>query len=80
MNIYLFIGGGCVTADSADMFVEKMRDMSLFCKVLDIDQYMTDVASRCLLYSKSNIRTDSKQHFLQDLIDNDFVEVIGGVM
>jgi len=77
MNLYLFVGGGYITADGADMFVDKMRDTSLFCKSGDVQQYMSEVADRCLIYSQSIIRIDSTEHFLQDLIDNNFVVKVG---
>ena len=80
MTLYLFVGGGYISADCADVFVAKMRDLSLFSTALDTQLYMCDVADRCLSYSKSIIRTDSTDNFLQDLIDSRFVVKIGGVV
>jgi hypothetical protein len=80
MTLYLFVGGGYISADCADVFVAKMRDLSLFSTALDTHSYMCDVADRCMSYSKSIIRTDSTDNFLQDLIDSRFVVKIGGVV
>jgi hypothetical protein len=80
MTLYLFVGGGYISADCADMFVTKMRDLSLFSTALDTQSYMCDVADRCMVYSDSTIRTDSADNFLQDLIDCRFVIKIGGVV
>ena len=79
MTLYLFVGGSYISADCADMFVAKMRNLSLFSTALDPQSYMLDVAYRCMVYNDSTIRTDSTDNFLQDLIDSRFVVKIGGV-
>ena len=71
-NCYLLLGGGSINASSAPEFVYRMRDMSFYRGDSLID-FMEEVSDRCWLYSESIIRTDSCDHFLADLIRNDFV-------
>ena len=72
MFAYLFLGGGVVYANSATEFVERMRESSRN-PADSIDDFIDDVARRCYVYNASVIRTDSHEHFVQDLKTNDFV-------
>jgi len=71
-DCYLLLGGGSLSASSAPEFVYQMRDMSRN-KSDSIQDFMDQVSDRCWLYSESIVRTDSCEHFLSDLIKNDFV-------
>jgi hypothetical protein len=69
---YLFSGGGYLTATDATDFVDKMMRSSLV-QPGDADEYMEEVAYRCFLFSGACIRCDTAQHFLTDLLAENFV-------
>lgn len=75
-RIYLFSGGGFVTAASPAEFVTKMHRSSLFSR-FDCDQtFMDAVAARCHLDSGAIIRTGTPEHFLYDLTAHEYVIAI----
>ena len=71
-TLYLFQGGGFVTANSPQEFTKKMRESS-FQRGIDINTYRATVAERCNIYSGCYIRSQTDAEFLEDLIKNDFV-------
>ena len=73
MTVYIFNGGGFVTASTPTEFVEKMRESSLFGRSDDTQEFMDQVAHRCYLDRHAEIRLDNAEVFLSDLISNDFV-------
>jgi hypothetical protein len=74
--IYLFSGGGFVTAASPAEFLGKMRRSSLFGRQEDDQTFMDSVADRCHLDSAACIRTDTAAHFLHDLVAHEYVIAI----
>jgi hypothetical protein len=75
-KIYLFSGGGFVTAASPVEFVTKMHGSSLFNRYEDDRGFMCGVADRCHLDSAAHIRTDTAEHFLHDLVAHEYVIAI----
>jgi hypothetical protein len=75
-KVYLFNGGGFVTAQDAAEFVTKMHSSSMFGRADSDAQFMQDVAARCHVDSLAHIRTYSADVFLHDLMANEYVIAI----
>jgi hypothetical protein len=73
--IYLFKGGGYVTADSPDQFADRMRSSSRTPSANTAD-FMEQVSERAWLWNQASVRFDTTDNFLEDLIRHDFVTVI----
>lgn len=74
-RIYLFSGGGFVTASSPTEFLTKMQQHSLF-DDCEGDAFMLAVALRCNLDSGAVIRHHDAAEFLHDLIAHEYVIAI----
>jgi hypothetical protein len=70
--MYLFDGGGFVTAADPSEFVDAMRSDSRAPSTSRL-QFMVDVSNRCNVFNGACIATANDQHFLEDLIANGFV-------
>ena len=70
--IYLMQGGGFVIADTADLFVCRMRKSSRT-PSQNVPEFMRQVSDRAWLYNQSSIRFDTADNFLQDLIASEIV-------
>ena len=72
--MYLFDGGGFVTASDPSEFVDEMRKTSR-APSISRQQFKEDVAIRCKCYNGSEIDWYNDQQFLEDLIASGFVTV-----
>jgi hypothetical protein len=70
--VYLFDGGGFVTASDPSEFVDAMRSASRAPSTSRF-QFMVDVSNRCYVYNQQRISTLNDQYFLEDLIAGGFV-------
>jgi hypothetical protein len=70
--MYLFDGGGYVTATDATEFVDAMRSDSRAPSTSRL-QFMVDVSNRCNVFNGSCISSSDDHKFLEDLIANGFV-------
>jgi len=73
--IYLFQGGGFVIADTADQFVCRMRKSSRTPST-NVAEFMEQVSERSWLYNQTDIRFDTVDNFLEDLLANQVVVAI----
>lgn len=73
--MYVFQGGGYVTASSATEFVNKMWKSSILPEPT-IQEYMAGVSSRCMTDSGKYIRHTDCLEFMQDLVAYDYVTEI----
>ncbi len=67
--------GKIFTATDKANFIQQLRADSKTDSEDETD-FMVQVSFRCYQYSHANIRTDSHQNFIQDLIDNEFIYFI----
>ena len=70
--MYLFDGGGFVTAADPSEFVDAMRSDSRAPSTSRL-QFMVDVSNRCNVFNGSCISSSDDHKFLEDLIANGFV-------
>ena len=70
--MYLFDGGGFVTASDPSEFVDAMRSASRT-PATSRQQFMLDVSARCNTYNASCIDPNNDQYFLEGLIAGGFV-------
>lgn len=73
MKKYQILGGGFVTADSAKDLVEFLNNSSMFGFEFDIEKFMEQTSKACAIQTGAEIRTDSKEVFIADLIANGFI-------
>lgn len=73
--MYIFDGGGFVTASDPSEFVDAMRSDSR-APSISRQQFMEDVSTRCKCYNGSEIDWYNDQNFLDDLIAGGFVTEI----
>lgn len=73
--MYIFQGGGYVTASNAEEFVTNMRNSSRSTEAT-LQDYMVAVSDRCMIDSRKYVRTTSYDDFLQDLISFEYVTQI----
>ena len=55
--------------------VKIIRDSSKFDHEKTVDKYMEDFASRFEIYSGENIRFDTPENFIEDLIKTKWLEI-----
>jgi len=73
--MYIFDGGGFVTASDPSEFVDAMRSDSRAPSTSRL-QFMVDVSNRCNVFNGSCISSSDDQQFLEDLIAHGFVTEI----
>ncbi|WP_276496703.1 hypothetical protein [Pontibacter litorisediminis] len=69
---YEFLGGGQAKAASHLELANNMRGQS-FTPSDSLEEFMEDTAKRCKTFSGVDIRTDSADHFIDDLITHGYV-------
>lgn len=74
---YQMKGGGTISADCPKKVIEKLRKIS-FNPGGDLEEFMEQTAKACRLFSKAEIRTGSNSDFVNDLIENGFLEAVNG--
>lgn len=72
MNSYLMLGGGMIAADTPEQLADAMRSHSRS-PGSSLDHYMADVSMRCRIWNESQIRYDSAENFISDLISEGFI-------
>lgn len=72
MNSYLMLGGGVISADTPERLAELMRSNSRS-PGSSLDHYMADVSIRCRIWNDSQIRYDTAENFVSDLISAGFI-------
>ncbi|WP_266206262.1 hypothetical protein [Pontibacter kalidii] len=72
MKTYEFLGGGQIQAASNLDLVWEMRNTS-HTESADLEEFMAQTARRCKLQNGSDIRTESVDIFVADLIEAGFV-------
>lgn len=70
---YKLKDGGVINASTPAEFVTNMRKSSRFDSDCSDAQYMENFAERFKIQAGRDIRFDSAEHFLQDLLDDGFV-------
>lgn len=73
--MYVFQGGGYVTASNAKEFVTKMWKSSMMPEPT-LEEYMAGVSDRCMTDSGKYIRHTTPLHFMEDLVAYDYVTEI----
>ncbi|MCC8186492.1 MAG: hypothetical protein LIP08_02995 [Bacteroides sp.] len=73
---YTLQDGGIITASCAAEFVTNLRESSRFDNECTDQDYMSNFAERFKQYSGSEIRTDTPDNFLEDLIKFDYAKVV----
>lgn len=72
---YYLLGGGHVEATTPLELVEALRQEAMaWVPSVSIEDYMEGVQHRWKLQSGANIRTDSVENFVADLLATDFME------
>lgn len=70
---YKLKDGGAINASTPSEFVTNMRKSSRFDSDCSDAQYMENFADRFKIQAGKDIRFDSAEHFLQDLLEDGFV-------
>lgn len=73
MKTYKMAGGYEITATSNEELVQKLNITSLFGFREDLQIFMEDTAGACKFYNGAEIRFDSIENFIEDLISNNFL-------
>lgn len=71
---YKLKDGGVISASNPQEFVTNMRQSSRFDNNCSDAQYMENFADRFKIQVGTDIRFDTPEHFLQDLLDDGFVQ------
>lgn len=72
---YYLLGGGHVEATTPLELVEALRqDAMAWVPSVSIEDYMEGVQQRWKLQTGADIRTDSVENFVADLLATDFIE------
>ncbi len=74
MKKYYFNNGQIVNAKDAKHLVEQMNALSFFNFSIDLHEFMKTTAIQCSVQKECEIRTDSFESFVEDLIANKFIE------
>ncbi|MCC8153996.1 MAG: hypothetical protein LIP01_07145 [Tannerellaceae bacterium] len=72
---YLLQDGGKITATCAAEFVTALREGSFFDSQGTDQEYMESFAARFKDYSGNDLRTDTPDNFLEDLIKYDYAKI-----
>lgn len=71
---YELLGGGHMEGATALDLVEALRlDSQPWAPTVGIEDFMEGYAARCQLQTGARVRTDSVDHFIQDLIAAGFL-------
>ena len=73
---YTLQDGGTITATCAADFVTRLRQSSRFDSSCTDQEYMYHFADRYRDQSGHTIRADSPEHFLEDLVQTQFISEI----
>lgn len=76
MKNYKLKGGGIITADSSLDLVIQLSKNTIFAFNNNLTQFRKETAERCEIYNQSKIRTEDNDVFIDDLIANEFIEVV----
>ena len=76
MKKYKLKGGGIITADSKTDLVIRLSQNTIFGFNNNLGEFRKETAERCFIYDGSDIRTENCDVFIDDLITNEFIEVI----
>lgn len=74
MKKYNFNNGQIVKAKDAKHLVEQMNALSYFNFSNDLFEFMKTTSIQCSMQKECEIRTDSFESFVEDLISNKFIE------
>ncbi|EKN09444.1 MULTISPECIES: hypothetical protein [Parabacteroides] len=74
-RIFSLQDGGTITATCASDFVTKLRESSRFDFDCTDAEYMVNFADRFMQMSGQTVRTDSPDHFLEDLLKYDYAKL-----
>lgn len=72
---YILQDGGKIIASCSSEFVTNLRESSRFDSECSDQEYMTNFAGRFVQYSGHEVRTDSPDNFLEDLIKYDYAKL-----
>lgn len=70
---YTLKDGGTISASTPQEFVTRLRESSRFDNNCSDEQYMQNFAARFKTQEGADIRFDTAENFLQDLLDSGFV-------
>lgn len=75
MANYKMLGGGIITANTPEEFVQKLRALS-FNPCDTIEEFIETTAKNCLLQTGKFVQAGPADEFLSELIANGFVEML----
>jgi len=75
MSNYKMLGGGIITANTPEEFVEQLRALS-FNPCDTIEEFIKVTAKACLLQKGVYFTPESATDFLNDLIEFEFVDIV----
>lgn len=71
---YRLKDGGTITASSPDQFVTRLRESSKFDSQVTDQEYIQNFAHRYQVSEGIEIRSDSAEHFVDDLKANGYIQ------
>lgn len=74
MKKYQTLDGGIIQAANAHDFVKQMNYESWFSFDVSFDKFRENVSTQCKMMTGADIRVDSNENFLSDLLSNNFVK------
>lgn len=69
---YEMLGGGVIKGSTAKELVGALR-FSSWSPCMTEEIFMKEMSERCKFYNKSAVRTDTFEHFIEDLINGGFL-------
>ena len=73
---YQMLDGKTFNASSPTNLIEQMRFDSKFSTGNDLNEFMLNVSQNSYEYNNSNIRTNTHENFVEDLIKEEFVKIV----
>jgi hypothetical protein len=73
---YKMLDGKIFKASSPTNLVNQMREDSMFGAGKDLNDFMVNVSVSSYEYNHSNIRTDTHENFIADLMAGGFIEIV----
>lgn len=70
------LDGKTFNASSPTNLIEQMRFDSKFSTGNDLNEFMLNVSQNSYEYNNSNIRTNTHENFVEDLIKEEFVKIV----
>ena len=70
------LDGKTFNASSPTNLIEQMRFDSKFATGKDVNEFMLNVSQNSYEYNNSNIRTNTHENFVEDLIKEEFVKIV----